>query len=83
MVASAHSLISDKVHDWHDTLLESVALTFTSGSISSVSLVTCTGEAPRSAGTCSIRVTVVSGRIGTLINDFGGEKHRVTFVKFL
>ena len=41
--------------------------TFTSGSISSVSLVACTGEAPRSVGTCSIRVTVVSS-IGTLIN---------------
>ena len=42
--------------------------TFTSGSISSVSLVTCTGEAPRSVGTISIKVTVVSGSISTLIN---------------
>ena len=42
--------------------------TITSGSISSVSLVTRTGEAPRSVGTCSIRVTVVSGSISTLIN---------------
>ena len=46
---------------------KSVVLTFTNGFISSVSLVTRTGEAPRNVGTCSIRVTVVSS-ISTLIN---------------
>ena len=45
-----------------------IVATFTSGSISSVSLVTCTGEVPRSVSTVSIKVTVVNGRIGTLIN---------------
>ena len=66
LVVPVHSSISVTSHDSHDTLLESVALTFTSGSISSVSLVTCTVITPRSVGTCSIRVT--SGSIGTLIN---------------
>ena len=42
--------------------------TIASGSISSVSLVTCTGEALRSVCTVSVRVTVISGSIGTLIN---------------
>ena len=41
--------------------------TVASDSISSVSMVTCTDEAPRSVGTHSISVTVVSGSIGTFI----------------
>ena len=67
LVASAHSSISEVRGLAITWLTESVVLTFTDGFISSVSLVTCTGEASRSVGTCSIRVTVVSS-ISTLIN---------------
>ena len=65
-VGVVHSLISGTATESMCSRISDL-LTCTGESISTVALVTGTGEATRGVGTVSIRVTVIS-RSGTLIN---------------